>query len=607
MGFASAYDTSRLKRAVEVAWNEALSSVDAESCYPDSQYTVQSIREAILSVVYATIVDLSLELNNARSAVRTLPSELLTIAFSNLPILDLVSASSVCKDWRALLATTPTIWSTFTYGPAKLAATDRSVITSPRAMEDLLRLSLQTPLQVEVRVEEPGPWNEVFKLLRRNMRRMVGLQLSIYSTECTDNDVAELFALISTPAPKLETFLIADIRDVLSKTVPNPGCLALFDNIAPLLHDVVLRMNLAHLIDSSGLILSHVTNALYNQVGLLSPKLLAKVTNLAPNTLDLTICFQSWDATDEATHPEVIPLPSELKTLTVFANGSLALCVPFFASLRWRDLSCVEVYRKSDDDDAFEQVFNLLCDRNTNMEPCVPSKPFIIRTAAIDWYMTLDPEDIERGPIIHMFDAEQNMHVLVPFHHGNHPVLEVDHERIILEYRQPLVPELFVHLTRMYLSELVFNPEILQHAVPPLPSLTHLVVWMMPAQYHKDDIAISSFIQAAMASSEELASFRALICPALRELTIAASTSDWTPDIVPRLSPEMINAFVRAHLRFQTSSLELLSLTGGELVFTAVAAFDVMVSLAHTIICDTRFMAWAANHRPENQAGLKFT
>lgn len=57
---------------------------------------------------------------------------------------------------------------------------------------------------------------------------------------------------------------------------------------------------------------------------------------------------------------------------------------------------------------------------------------------------------------------------------------EIFGERRDYAYYGPLQAEIFINLTRLYVSESVFDPVLLPTPVPPFPSLLHLLIWPMP-------------------------------------------------------------------------------------------------------------------------------
>ena len=460
---------------------------------PDPQITSDRIGSMLLDLVHTKVSELSVALNLQRVSIFRLPAELMIDVFEELAVSERFIASQVCKIWRDILLAAPHIWAKIVYG--RRISSGTSFMSSHSALQRLLDLSNPCHIRVDIEISHPDfGWNRVFSMLRHSMPRISALQLSVYSDDLTPDDLESLGNLLRTPAPVLRTFLLEDCRTNVSPSLDRP--FHLFDQRAPLLRDIILQMDIGLLSDSATT-LQTAQRVLFNHTSRTGAQHLALMLQLAPQATDIMICLQDWDES-EPIPLDPLPLPKSLQMLNLYANGSIDVAVKAMRCIQWQNVQRFELFRKGPELNALAGLFALggrSLDDILGAEEPASSSRFIVRTAAIDWYIEPDTVSPERGPIIHMYDVDAEMHRLVPLESMEKVDLPVQRERIFFEIAEPLPGWLFTHLTRLYLSELVLDPDTLRDELPPLPVLSHLTVWIMPSKYHSAGVGTSLFIE----------------------------------------------------------------------------------------------------------------
>lgn len=501
------------QEAVAAAWEHGLNEVTLESrCaaaharpilsltkllrYPDPRFSVQKISLALEQLLHRTISSLAAEFNRHRP-ISLLPPELLIECFRWLMLSDRMAASLVCKSWSMLMFQAPRIWSAVSYSGSSIGA---PVVTSLYALRRFFELSGECKMKVELSVSGQQQWFAIFDLVGQEMHRISFLQLNLEYTGCSAVELAALASLFTTPAPNLRVLTVYDATRHFDRNL-FLGHPKIFDGQGPQLSDIVLHCDISAYEHSHGTFQS-VQRVSLNNLGTLHYDHLANLIGLFPAAIDLSMSFEDWDMTYERPNLS-ISLPSSLRVLKIAPDGPNEVIPAVLDCLDWRAVPRVAVTRR-DETAPCQQSLNLLLDWNPpedSLQAADYISPFVVTTSAIDWYMVADKYTFDHGPIVHLYKVDAPMHVLLS-HEAEHNVdIPTRDERVFFELGVPLPPGAFAHLVRIYLSELVFNDEVLSYPLPDLPSLTNLTIWIMPSAYHRDDQGFSVFTDVSLFQS----------------------------------------------------------------------------------------------------------
>ena len=458
---------------------------------------MSEIGDAIKSAVNSTVARLASQWN-ARPAVNRLPLELLVTIFQQLPTQDRGRAILVSKAWKHVILSSPSIWTTVVFKQSEEVVTDPNAAWNVRSIcgiDQILELSGTCELRVFVKLDQPNLWSDVFVRLRDEMHRICALRLVIHGNadeECRHN----ISELLSRAAPRLRTLYFDNWVARLGAPPPMNAPFVLFSDHAPLLGDVTLQCDVENIGTPCGA-LRTATNVLISHLGAMDDESIAHMMQLFPGATDLTLRLSDWAARAPLRSISGrTSLPSSVKVLCLYSDGDVGAALNVLECVQgWQHLSQIKMFRLSNsEEDSCAAVFHTLVDPVHSING--PTK-----TAAIDWYTQASAVRPERGPNVYMFDIDDAMHELVPYDVHPEPAREVYHERVFLELPAPLDPSLFSYVTRLYVGELVFDPNTLYHAVPPMPSLVHLTVMIMSEGYHAHGL-ISPFIEVSYYSAE---------------------------------------------------------------------------------------------------------
>ncbi|KAH7096878.1 hypothetical protein BKA62DRAFT_718172 [Auriculariales sp. MPI-PUGE-AT-0066] len=528
----------------------------------------------------------------------SLPVELLIDAFLFLPIRARMNAGIVCKQWHEVMFSSPKIWSIIRYSQVPSGhyalTPDETImgVRTPRALSHTLELSRLVPLSLRLVAAAEDAWEEIYDMLQPHLSRVTDIQIFI-DFDHSVPEKASLTRLMSSAAPLLRVACIIDtVGDNFHDT------LRLFDDHAPKLEDLVIKANLSVLQGSNGS-LNCVKRAAGIDLDVVNGDDIATIFQLFKSAIELTISVHEWDRFDSASVARRVVPPMALQNLIIKSYGTVQVAECVLSTIHWQDIPCVSVARRSQDDETdCYSIFALLIE-----SPASPmaglQQPFITKTAVLDWYGDIPKPNYEIGPVVHAYSVDREMVIRVPTRLDvhSHPSEWIASAREFINLPTQPPDGLFSNLTRLYVRELFFFPNVYVHALPPIPSLLDLTVWIMSRYQHQSDCGLSPFSE-----SPETSDATNLTCPLLQRLVIAASWSDWNLVARPVLSAGMVNGFIRTCLAYDSAKLENLELLGIDLHITDPKDFTDMMESAEKTAVDPRLALWRANWQEPNRA-----
>ncbi|KAH7099103.1 hypothetical protein BKA62DRAFT_832018 [Auriculariales sp. MPI-PUGE-AT-0066] len=593
-----AFNSAVLIEAVDNAWHQLMRMADIESRYPDSAATIQGVSFRILELMQLRLASLATMENQRRSALRNLPVELLIDALSLLPVSGRIAASMVCKNWRDVVLSSPKVWSAIRYSQSPREYTALSAdeadmgVHSSRALQKVLSLSGSALISLYVVAAAQDGWEEVYNLLQPHLCRVIDLQILIDVEHSTTEKIA-LSRLLSTSAPMMQSASVADCRGHNFDET-----LQLFDGDAPLLTDVLLDGNMAALRHSQQS-LRRVNHAIALQRPAVNGLDIAIILDLFQSAVDVTISVHEWDDSDSALIARPTMPSSKIKSLTIESYGTIKVAESVLNTIHWQDIPYVAVLRRGQDTETdCESLFGYLLDRNGSSEGGV-RQPFIAKAAAIDWYGDVPDPKYERGAVVHMYSVDEKMVVRKSsqFSLHNYPTRWIASARVFVDLPTQPPQSLFLNISRLYLRELFFMPNIYIHSLPPLPSVVELTIWIMSRQQHRSNCGLGPFSESLSTSEASR-----IACPLLQQLVIAASWDEYSTATQPLLTPAMICSFVGTCISYDRPQLEQIELVGIDLYVTRPEDLTSMMGFTQSFTTDPRFTLWEANWHESNRA-----
>jgi hypothetical protein len=171
-----------------------------------------------------------------------------------------------------------------------------------------------------------------------------------------------------------------------------------------------------------------------------------------------------------------------------------------------------------------------------------------------------------------------------------------------------LDPALFLNVTMLYVTEMLFDPNATGRALPPLPKVQRLVIYTMrPLSHIESPRWVSTFVcpsppdgaSSTVKDSESgdsddeysvTAPHHTLICPSLQTIVIGARRP-YEPDSfypLTRFEPETIVRFVQGHLRYDIERLRRIELVGLDLHVIDPRGLQQLLELADEVDWDSR-------------------
>ena len=385
------------------------------------------------------------------------------------------------------------MWADITFDQRTSTAIVGAATASLACLTRQLKLSASCPLHLTIWTLEKAPWHSIYLALRDNMHRVSSFRLLVECEDLNDADKNALIEMLSTSAPRLRVFAIVDYSGLMSSF---PDSFSLFGNDAPLLKDMQFLGEVLALRRSLGL--RSVERVLINARPFLDKERVKVVFDIFLGAKELMLGFEQWHASEEPS--ALISPPAALRCLGVYIDEEGSLAVSLLDVIRWKSLPRVWVSRRVDTALNSEHAFRVLTATHQDLEAegeiSAAQPVFIPRTAAIDWwYEGADPSPLSRGPVIHLYDIDQPMHILLPAGAPHGVDIPTERERIFFELPISLPSLFFSNLTRLYIRELVFDPEVMRHPIPELPQLVHLTVWVISPTYHGYGLGMSAFIE----------------------------------------------------------------------------------------------------------------
>ena len=521
--------------------------------------------EESVRIVSAWVTTLSLQASEAdknASLLKKLAPELLASVFQWLGVRDILSASEVSKSWHDVIFSSPAIWDHINYSTHEYAF--------PEALHAMLKLSAQRPLYLQVGIcFKDLRLDDVCAAIKPHIHRCVALSIQLHENHCDTTDwsdeapdpsirpgMGRLAATLCQPALRLRKFRFLNYTRTDLEVA---GHMSLFAGVAPHLELVKVLCSILTL-QWSHEAFRQVKIIKYCALDQMQYSHIVKLVELFPSAEELSL---------ELAQPEYVPsfngqprlnLPRNLR---LFVIGSEDINVQVHTFLQYFRHSVIPAIWISYSEKATTPADGLALVTMCQMDS---TEQFHVRMASIESSNTIgDPL------FIRMFEHEISTDDVM-----NRAPGEVTRERSGIDIHNAITidPMMFVSVTRLIITELVFDLHRLGNPLPPLPNLRHLEITTLRTISHSKLGFCSGFIAPLRAHAAEV-----LRCPVLETLCIMARRSN---DEVPptRVSPDMVSDFVETFLRYDTSVLKLLAFRGVEIVVVDPIELQRMLMLA---------------------------
>jgi len=397
--------------------------------------------------------------------------ELLASVFAELSVADRIAAALVCRPWRDSVFGSPRVWTN-----VYCRGTQQSAL----AMVEMLRLSAQSPIRLSIVVSGENSETAI-DALNDCLPRCSHLELMFDGTTESHPDVREVLECLAQPAPKLRSFWLHD-PEMQYLNLDIAGDLHIFAGHAPQLQSLLLNCDASTLalIDPAGLVTAK--NVFVCHPTEMKTYHLTVLFRLVPCVVHLLLRVQQADGAIDAN--DAIDVPRTLRSLDIVSEISESNAWLLLKHMKWQHIHRVSLQPKG----CYFTEADLLWffHGTTGAQPSAYS-------AWIDWEDDL--LEMGNGVTLYISDiAADDPHILLPrTYHGPEPSVSVP-ERSSFELVDPLPSSLFVNVTRLYLNELVFDPDCLRHPLPPLPAVVDLKIRMTTAHFIRHNLGISPFV-----------------------------------------------------------------------------------------------------------------
>ncbi|KAH7102607.1 hypothetical protein BKA62DRAFT_699222 [Auriculariales sp. MPI-PUGE-AT-0066] len=581
-----------LEDVVLHAWNESLRDLQAGARSLSMDSSVAAIRVAMEQTLRRCAAQ-----HNAKQAITAVPNEVLSSIFDHAPIASRINIARTCKNWSDVMFSSPRIWTSIVYDKHPNPVRAQVACRTFSGFQRLLHLSSKCLLKLDVTISAGGAASQfVLELLLKHLARCRRLRIIVWLDGGILPKVQDaLTKLLSSGAPALRHFSLWDYADMVNRGDHTE--FQLFANDAPMLDDILLRCNITAIEHSIGA-LSEVRRVLISPPPPFDRISLSKTIALFGRAKELRLNVTRWSDEVESPQWSTIDLPATMKSLEI-STAVFKESVRILRNLRWKGVPTVALLGYTDDMNpdvhAHSEAFEYLCEIFDPVGLSQNQTRFSVRTVSISWGMTnLTPNGI-RSPNIHVFSSTDPMGVLLPMNVSETPIRMISGERQFFYYCGRFHQAVFAYTARLYLHEIVFDAEALRHRMPELPNLLHLVVWMMPLEFHVEPFATSPFIMLD-GLHEALVK---LECPHLQTLTLAACHKEWTIDTAARLETRSVTAFVQRCLQYDAPTLQLLAVHGIDMVVLHAEDLEALICLAESVQWDERYFSWDVNNVPE--------
>ncbi|KAH7102623.1 hypothetical protein BKA62DRAFT_699252 [Auriculariales sp. MPI-PUGE-AT-0066] len=560
-------------------WSHGLAQIGSEVRYPDSACSLQDLPNAIFGVFQKALIRAAQKHNDCQP-ISWLPSEVLGHIFSWISDhRHRASLALVCRQWRTGIMSSPSIWDIVSYKP--------EAWTTPDALAKLLSLSMESPLHLDIWLGNLH-LNNVFDAVLSVLHRCSRLRVSITDDFPRESDEEEkLIHALSGPAPMLRSLRLMDHRGLFNSTFQDS--VQLFGGEAPLLREFMAQCELSALA-SSAPIFSNIRRMLWAPSTIIfQTQDLIKIAELCPQIEELNLDLDDWLSSDECT--QRVTLPASLRALFIVVNDSSAPAERLLRTVRHSAIPVVWVKFNQPSVSAFDGhvVTSILeLSGGSSVSEVTDADRFIVRSMSFESTTHQDP-----ALNIFMYSEDTELHQLVPGtgpHFGSERIWS---ERAIIDISKDLElePTVFAHVVRLYITELAFDMDFVGKPLPSLPMLLHLTIYTLRAVSHRPESDnTSGFITALYPTPMD--SHHILQCPSLRTLRIAARVPFVLLDVATRLSADMVVAFIRRYLRYDSKQLQCLHFNGVEIIVVDPLDLQQMFDLAEDVDFSPLVVAW---------------
>ncbi|KAH7096614.1 hypothetical protein BKA62DRAFT_719170 [Auriculariales sp. MPI-PUGE-AT-0066] len=523
-------------------------------------------------------------LHNGQQPISGLPREVLASVAHFIPTNERGPLALCSRLWRDTLLSSPYIWTDIFFNPDESQAGN---CRTHAAFQQLLQLSGACELHLTVELSNDETCNgDIFYEVRINLGRVKSLQVRIppeYEPSMFEEEELELF--LTTPAPRLESFELYDYGEFASLDFGK--ALHLFGDISPMLREFKGWSAISKLTSEHALRL--VRSASLTMPESVDHQCLATIIQLFPVVRYIGLEIATLVPTTGWDGCTPIELPSFICQLDIMYYDRSHEAIRLLSALSWGHVHSVTVDRYPSgmlDEAEVLELLNILSG-SLDVPKNHQSTAFVSQTAEIGWFANFDRSTIEAGVCVWFSD--------LPYLHVVRPARSLDQHRRPKQSRTraatginiSLPSSPFAHIVRLYLYELVLDPEMVQHPLPQFNSVRDLYITISSTRLYKEEIGLSPFLEVYEPTLPQ----RIIVCPALVTLTFGASRSEWINAVAsPCLEPETAARVIRRHIVYQRNRLERLTFLGIHMVSVEPKGLHSLLELAETVDFDENVM-----------------
>ena len=440
--------------------------------FPEPRFQIQDIHKAVLGVVNATLADLARDHNSVAACISKVPVELLANVFAELALPDRIAASRVATTWRTAFLT-PMVWAEI-----KCERSRESAL----AMKQMLSLSARSPLRLDIIMTRHNS-EIILDALEGNVSRCLAIDLAL-EPNISSHDLDRLVGCFSLEMPRLRRFWLHDpgvVGHLLIKDDSNGR--QIFNGCVSGLRSVTLCCDMSTLEGIDCPAFANVQNAILFQPGNMEARHLATFFRLFPAVVHTFMRVESY-SDDEASDSPLVSLPPSLRSIVLVSDTVASNGFSILKRLRWQHVLRLSMQPKG----GMVTEADMLSFFNGTQ------RHLTRRTAWVDWEDKLSAEAAGIGVSLSMTDDESDMHVLLSRnYHGPEPSISTA-ERTSFELTAPLPASIFINVTKLYLNELIFDPDMLQHAFPEVVAVEDLKILLTNTHFQRHHIGVSPFV-----------------------------------------------------------------------------------------------------------------
>ena len=322
------------------------------------------------------------------------------------------------------------------------------------------------------------------------MHRITRLDLNVYFLG--QDGQSELSRALSEPAPQLRMFWLEDPYDVLSGLGQEGH--ELFSGKAPCLQRVILRCDIEKFAPEYHAVFQRARRIMIHQVDQWSKNIVAHTVKLFPNMNQLVARISIWRDDDDIPG-QLIELPDSVEAFEVITYDNFLTSGHINDVVRWRHIP--RVITEFNPNQATEDVihnFFRATGHTTVQDARVMDGLSVAPTLRIDWSIDA-PAQAVSSVSVRMLELEvEELRVLVSHSQPLNVKSKLIRERALLFVSTPLPASLGEAITTLIVNELVFDPELFPHHLPPFPLLNCLTIWTTPAKFHAENYGNSPFV-----------------------------------------------------------------------------------------------------------------